>query len=136
MNTVRCQLCKQMFSFDGLPPDSCPDCKRLKDIQFQSVREIVKDNPGITALEVHGRTDIPLPTIVRYIESGMLEIMSTKENLDNVDLQIWIDKSTNKGKKAKTAAAAAVEKPVEVIFEEEQTKETKKKKTEIKFIVK
>jgi len=129
-----------MFSFDGLPPDSCPTCKRLKESQFQSVREIVKDNPGITALEVYERTHVPLPTIVRYIESGMLEVMSTNANLDNVDMQIWIDKSTAKGKKAKEKAEAeavsAMARADREEIKDEPPNERKNKKAEIKFIVK
>jgi glutaredoxin len=126
-----------MFSFDGLPPESCPECKRAKDAQFQEVRTMVKENPGITALELHERTAVPLPSIIRYIESGVLEIVSTKENLDNIDLQIWIDKSTAKGKKAKQKPEETAEKKPEVDVPDYNYHDVRKsKKAQMNFIVK
>jgi hypothetical protein len=74
-------------------------------MQFQRVREIIKSNPGISALEVHERTNVPLPAIVRYIESGVIEIVSVEAKLDNVDMQLWIDKKVAKGQAAKKEAA-------------------------------
>jgi hypothetical protein len=122
-----------MFTFDGLPPESCLPCRQRKDVQYQKVREMVKDNPGITALEVHERTEVPLSTIAKYIESGLLEVMSTKEGLDNVSLQIWIDKTSKKAKEAK-----AETKQTETVpdIDEDLPEEPKSKKTAMKFIVK
>jgi hypothetical protein len=96
-----------MYSFEGLPPDSCPQCKARKDAQYQRVREIVKDNPGITALEVHAITEVPITTIAKYIEAGMLEVMSKQDSLDNGELQIWISRKAEKGKRLKDAAEKA-----------------------------
>ena len=75
MRSVRCRRCKQMFEFEGLPPECCPRCKKIEDNQFMRVRELVRDHPGITALEVHEHTGVPFPTIMQYIEKGHLEIV-------------------------------------------------------------
>jgi hypothetical protein len=117
-----------MFSFDGLPPDACPPCRKKKDAQFIAVRRMVKDHPGITALEVYERTGVPLSTISNYVESGLLEVVSTKGNLGNTELQLWIDKSTQKGKKAKEQAVE--------VQEETLPPENKNKKVQIHFVVK
>jgi hypothetical protein len=125
-----------MFSFDGLPPDCCPACKQRKDAQFQKVRGMVKETPGITALEVHERTDVPLSTIIKYIEAGYLEVASSKENLDTGDMQIWIDKATKRGKKAKAKAEEAATNKVKEIDDDLPETPKKNRKTEIHFIVK
>jgi hypothetical protein len=123
-----------MYQYEGLPPESCDPCKERKASQFQRVREIVKDSPGITALEVHQQTDVPLSAIVKYIEAGMLEVASVNESadkLDNVDLQVWINKTTEKSKKIKAEKSKAEIEPPDDLPEA-----PKSRKSQMKFIVK
>ncbi|MCL2189965.1 MAG: hypothetical protein FWC16_13305 [Defluviitaleaceae bacterium] len=138
MNTIRCNVCKKMFSFDGLPPEACPPCRERKNALFQEVRQMVKENPGITALEVHHRTGVPIPNLVKYIESGMLEIIKTKGDMDLGEVQVWIDNA----KKKAVASAKAQQKAREEQDERELPNivdipdlHNSKKKPRINFII-
>jgi len=72
MRTIRCQRCKQMFNYEGLPPDCCPLCTMMRAERTERVREILWDNPGITAIDVHNRTGVPINVILDMIERGDL----------------------------------------------------------------
>ena len=74
--TLRCRGCGQMFEHDNRLPSHCPACQIMREEQYQIVRAIVKEFPGITALEVHDFTEIPIETILRYINKGMIEVLS------------------------------------------------------------
>lgn len=143
MNTIRCNFCRQMYSYDGLPPEACPQCRSRREAQYQQVRELVKDNPGITAMEVHEITEVPLLTIARYIETGRLEVASAhRQNMDTVDMQIWVDNSRKKGQatkaKMENQKTAAAPPPDEVLddIDDKDTDTKRKPKQRINFIVK
>lgn len=68
---IRCKKCKQMFSFNGMPPDACPDCMARREAMLAQVREMVKDNPGISPQVVSQKTGVPVPVIVKYISQGL-----------------------------------------------------------------
>jgi len=106
VNTARCKICKQMYTFDGLPPEACPACRARKDAQYQEARMVVKENPGITALEVHERTGVPLLNIARYIELGYFEIVGNKKDMDVTEVQIWVRQVKEKSRKDKAAKKA------------------------------
>jgi len=80
LRSIRCKRCKQMFEFEGFeggqPPKRCPRCKDIEMQQYSMVRELVRDNPGITALEVSAYTEVSLPTILGFLKDGRLEIWS------------------------------------------------------------
>ena len=80
MRTIRCRRCRQMFSYEGLPPESCPLCAMAKEERFRRVRALVKENPGITAAEVHMQTGVPLTDIFQYVEDGDLDRYVKSEN--------------------------------------------------------
>ena len=74
MRVVRCRRCRQMFAFEkGLPPACCPKCQRRKDEQFQLVRALVREMPGITALEVHVLTEVPVEAIMQFVQNGDID---------------------------------------------------------------
>jgi hypothetical protein len=64
-----------MFEFEGLPPPACEPCLITREEQFLIVRSLVKEYPGITALEVNEITDVPVNEILRYIDKGMIEVI-------------------------------------------------------------
>jgi len=51
--------------------------------EYQMVREIVREFPGITALEVNEHTQVPMEKILRYIDKGLLEVVENK-NKDGI----------------------------------------------------
>ncbi|MCL1884018.1 MAG: hypothetical protein FWF81_09745 [Defluviitaleaceae bacterium] len=69
-----------MFEYEGLPPPCCPPCRMEREEQYQVVRELVRLYPGITALEVHDFTEVPIYLILRYIEMGLLDVINFKNN--------------------------------------------------------
>ncbi|MCL2203892.1 MAG: hypothetical protein FWB88_08135 [Defluviitaleaceae bacterium] len=71
MGTVRCNKCKNMFSFDGLPPEACAECLAKREAMLNHVREVVKANPGISPQEVSRQTGVPVPVIIKYIATGL-----------------------------------------------------------------
>lgn len=72
---MRCRRCSQMFEPVGLDTPVCPICQSMRDEQFIVVRELVREYPGITALEVHEATEVPMETILRFIDTGLLEVV-------------------------------------------------------------
>jgi len=74
---LRCNQCGEKFESEGLPPMVCPNCQDLRDTQYYVVRELVREFPGITALEVHDFTEVPMEDILRYVDKGMLEVIPT-----------------------------------------------------------
>ena len=81
--TIRCRRCGQMFEYEGLPPPCCPVCQLEREEQYQIVRALVRDFPGITALEVHEITEVPMDVILRYINKGLIEVIEHK-NYDGI----------------------------------------------------
>ncbi|MCL1843782.1 MAG: hypothetical protein FWF79_08210 [Defluviitaleaceae bacterium] len=75
---MRCRKCDTKFEPVGLESPLCPLCQQAKDEQYIVVRELVREYPGITALEVHEATEVPMHVILRYIENGMLEAVKDR----------------------------------------------------------
>ena len=71
--TVRCRYCRRMFDYEGLPPECCPECLKGREEQFRMIRDMVRESPGVNAIELSGRTGVPIADILRYIKSGLLE---------------------------------------------------------------
>ncbi|MCL2199966.1 MAG: hypothetical protein FWB80_13700, partial [Defluviitaleaceae bacterium] len=83
-NVIRCRRCGNMFEVEGLVGPICPSCKLEREEQFQIVRIFVREHPGISALEVHQCTEIPMEAILKYINAGLLEVV----NIENADGQV------------------------------------------------
>jgi len=79
-----------MYEYEGLPPPCCPDCQALRNEQFFMVREVVRECPGITALQVHHVTEVPMDVILRFIEKGMIEVVPTVNKNGQLDDRIGI----------------------------------------------
>lgn len=80
-NMIRCRRCGNMFEVEGLVGPICSSCKLEREEQFQIVRIFVREHPGISALEVHQCTEIPMGAILKYINAGLLEVI----NMGNED---------------------------------------------------
>jgi len=79
-----------MFEYEGLPPPCCPRCKKLRDEQFHIVRDVVRECPGITALQVHQVTEISMDIILHFVENGMIEVIPTTNKDGKLDERIGL----------------------------------------------
>ena len=76
MNEVRCSRCKVMFvPTDGKPPYICPKCKAGRDAKLRKLHELVRERPGITPMELHALTGVPINIITQAIKDGFVEEM-------------------------------------------------------------
>ena len=85
MRTIRCRRCQKMFEYEG--KEYCSFCTMQEEHRFQSVRQLVRENPGITVAEVHFQTDVPVSVIWDYVKQGSLEVIKNNENFEKMD--IW-----------------------------------------------
>ena len=123
MRKIRCKRCRNMFEFDGLLPECCPRCKRIEDEQFYLVRDLVREFPGITAMEVSNYTGVSFSAIMRHVEAGDLEVVRNKEGfVDGGRVREWIDVKHEVASKA-----AAQQKKTEADAQEEELEGTPKK---------
>ncbi|MCL1863157.1 MAG: hypothetical protein FWF78_06290 [Defluviitaleaceae bacterium] len=81
---IRCRRCGNMFEVEGLVGPICDSCRLEREEQFQIVRIFVREHPGISALEVHQCTEIPMEAILKYINAGLLEVV----NIANADGEV------------------------------------------------
>jgi len=77
MPKVRCPKCKTFYEFSGLPPKCCTICAQKYENDYQLVRTLVKENPGIAIQEVEDVTGIARDRILSYIREERLEIISS-----------------------------------------------------------
>ncbi len=73
---TRCRKCNIIFENNGiLGLNKCPDCLSPYEGQnkAQIVRDLVKDNPGISASEVSSMTGISTREIIDYLRIEVLE---------------------------------------------------------------
>jgi len=91
-----------MYEFEkGFPPPCCPKCKVVRDERFQKVRELIKRMPGITALEVHVITGVPLEMIMQFVRDGDIEAIPIASEKDmTLDERIGMMVKKAKEKKA------------------------------------
>jgi hypothetical protein len=114
-----------MFEYEGLPPPCCPDCQLYRDEQFYIVRTLVREYPGITALEVNKITDVPVDAILKFIDAGMLEVVQSVNQDGRLDERLGI--LLRKAREIKKPTLAQPENPAKM--EELKATENKQKFT-------
>ena len=76
MNEVRCSRCKVMYvPTDGKTPYLCPKCKGEREAKLNKLRELVREKPGITPMELQALTGVPINIITQAIKEGFVEEM-------------------------------------------------------------
>ncbi len=73
---TRCRKCQKMFeNFGVLGLNKCPDCISPYEgpNKAQAVRDLVKENPGISASYVSSIMGLPTVEIIKYIRAEVLE---------------------------------------------------------------
>lgn len=66
-----CKECGRFFEKNG--SILCGMCYTRDQKQYEKVRQFVRSHINTTVLEVVNATGVPLRTVLRYIESGMVE---------------------------------------------------------------
>ncbi|MCL2199888.1 MAG: hypothetical protein FWB80_13295 [Defluviitaleaceae bacterium] len=71
---VRCPRCKEFYEVDEGPTDYCPACTSQREAQVQHIRDLIRDNKGINAMELERRTGIPISFIMKVMRDGEIGI--------------------------------------------------------------
>jgi hypothetical protein len=61
-----------------------------REEQYQIVRAIVREFPGITAIEVHHITEVPMEIILKYINEGLLQVMPKSRKSESLEERIGV----------------------------------------------
>ena len=78
---LRCRRCKKFYIYeDGFTPDYCPECTAIKDGHIKNLREIVRENRGICAMELEHMTGIPIGLIMELINKGEITVKKDEIN--------------------------------------------------------
>lgn len=76
-----CPRCKKVFNFINSP--ICETCvKEERDI-YDSVRDYLKDHPGINLMQLSKETEVSAKKITGYIKDGRLELDSPEIECEN-----------------------------------------------------
>lgn len=75
MNTIRCSLCKKPYEYSGMPPKCCPECYLREEEQYQRVRALVKERPGINIIDAARESGVPHRKIMQYLREERLEAL-------------------------------------------------------------
>lgn len=75
---IRCRRCKELYDYAGGIPETCPPCSQLLNEWRDRVRLLVWESPGITAAEVHLKTEVPFNMIMEMIRKGDILVVPSK----------------------------------------------------------
>ncbi len=70
---TRCRRCSGTFETGVLGDKYCPTCYMIEEEKYQSVRELVKANPGISIGLVSEITGLSTRKIISYVKEERLE---------------------------------------------------------------
>lgn len=71
-----CPNCKKIFNATVNSTKLCPECVRLEEDAFNTVRVFVKENPGAGIDETSKETGVSVNQITQYLKEGRLEAAS------------------------------------------------------------
>ncbi|OEF97732.1 hypothetical protein [Desulfuribacillus alkaliarsenatis] len=67
-----CSICGRFYAKDG--QSYCGECRDKDKKEFNKLRTLVKQRPGILAFEASNQTGIPINTIMRYVKERRIYI--------------------------------------------------------------
>lgn len=71
MSVVKCQDCGGLFSF--LPRGVCAPCLDQTEVDYQTVRDYLRDNPGTALFQVAEATEVDEGRIQNFIAEGRID---------------------------------------------------------------
>lgn len=72
MDVRNCVECGKIYSYDGF--NTCQQCRRNEEKEFQIVKDYIWENPGAGISEVSEETEVPTKKIIEFLRQGRLEI--------------------------------------------------------------
>lgn len=72
MELSNCIMCGKMFRHDGMDVSHCPDCHEEHERLLRKVKDIILENPGLTAYEVSEMSGVSYTLILEWIKEGRL----------------------------------------------------------------
>ena len=74
--TIRCPKCKEFYELViWSPPPVCDNCVKERESMLNELRETIKNNKGLNAIDLEKRTGIPLKIIMKALENGAIELI-------------------------------------------------------------
>jgi len=73
--TIRCSKCKVLYHVTYPPRSCCPACEKKREEQIQNVRNMIRANRGINAMELERLTGVPINFIMKIMREGEIGIM-------------------------------------------------------------
>lgn len=71
MYTSVCKHCKKIFK-SPVRTQSCSSCKHIDKDSFEEIINYLKKYPNSNAMQISQAMDIPLTTIIQFIDEGYL----------------------------------------------------------------
>ena len=79
MSLASCHKCKKLFQ--KVRKSICPACEAAEEDYYETVRKFLSDNPGKNAEEVSKEANVPIDTVLRFIEEGRVEAQGVASNI-------------------------------------------------------
>ncbi len=73
MKTYICKWCGKPF-LSEIPKRCCTKCEEIDNSVFLQVEQYLKQHPNSNAIQIADALDIPIMTIIAFIEEGRLEV--------------------------------------------------------------
>ncbi|MCL2387535.1 MAG: hypothetical protein FWC89_08320 [Defluviitaleaceae bacterium] len=73
--TIRCPRCKELYHVVYPPRQYCPPCEEKREEQIQNVRDMIRENKGINAIELERLTGVPINFIMKIMREGEIGII-------------------------------------------------------------
>ena len=74
MELVTCALCGSLFQ--TFEKKICPRCAEKEDEYYKTVKQLIKEQPGLKFKEIIEETGVPERLMRRWLQDGRLEIAS------------------------------------------------------------
>jgi uncharacterized OB-fold protein len=77
MSVVKCQDCGGLFSF--LPRGVCGACLEEIEVDYRTVRDYLRDNPGTAVYQVSEATEVDESRIQKFIAEGRIDFATAAD---------------------------------------------------------
>ena len=74
MELRNCERCGKAFIKTSPQQSICPQCEKLEEEEFVTVKEYLQGHPGMPLEKIAETLEIPKQTVLRFIQSGRLEV--------------------------------------------------------------
>ena len=78
MRLKNCKRCGKLFNFHDYTV--CPECIGKEEEDFQKIRDYMRENPGVSTLELSQETGVGASVITRFLREGRLTTGEMEED--------------------------------------------------------